>query len=253
MNRTEIIIEVCASSVEDVLVAGLCGAHRIELNSGLPLGGLTPSIGLVQVAKQMTKLPIIAMVRPRESGFLYSEHEFNVLRRDIDHVVGMGVVGIAVGLLDGERRIDQRRAELLRQQTPNIELVFHRAFDLTHDWRQALDDLVQLGFDRIMTSGRRSSALQGVELIAKMVELANNRIEILPAGGITAENAATILAVAGVSQLHGSFSTTSRDDTAASELSFTSMAADAAEFRRTSSESLKNLIKSLAASSSPEL
>jgi len=200
------ILEICAASVEDCLAAQNGGADRLELNSALAVGGLTPSLGLLQEARQSVHLPIIAMIRPRASGFYYSAREFAVMQRDIDLMLAHGAAGIAFGILDENGKIDRARCAQIIHQTPGAEIVFHRAFDITPDPLPALEQLIDLGVKRVVTSGQEKNVSEGADNIARFIRHANRRIEILPAGGINRDTLAGILRRTGCDQVHASLS-----------------------------------------------
>ncbi len=208
----QILLEVCIESVDDAATAVAAGADRLELNAALCLAGLTPSLGLLQEVRSRigSAVPIVAMLRPRGGNFCYSDSEFSTMRRDADLLLANGAGGIAFGILDANRRIDRRRSLLLVQQVlghpaANEGVVFHRAFDYVADPLAALDTLIALGVRRVLTSGQRPTALQGAEEIARYIQHAGDRIEILPAAGIGPENVRELLLRSGCRQVHGSF------------------------------------------------
>lgn len=205
-----ITLEICCGSIDDVFAAAAAGADRVELNSAMFLGGLTPSIGAVREAKK-AGIPIMAMVRPRDGGFCYSRREFDGMLEDIRVFVREGVDGLVFGVLNPDGSVDALRNSLLIEAAQGCETVFHRAFDVVPDWKSALDTLIRLGFNRVLTSGQASSALLGAETIKEMVAYANGRIQILPGGGIRHENAAKLIEKTGCTQLHSSCGTVCRD------------------------------------------
>ena len=211
MKHASIRVEVCVATVAESLTAESAGADRLELNSGLPLGGLTPSAALVQRVLQDCRLPVIAMVRPRPGGFCYSADDWNTLLNDATWLTAAGVHGLAFGCLTAERTIDVDRVREMRTRHPETELVFHRAFDLTKHWEQAIDQLIECGINRVMTSGQAPSVPEGIEKLAKIIEYANGRIEIIPAGGINETNVVEIVRSCGCDQIHGSFSSSVED------------------------------------------
>jgi copper homeostasis protein len=207
-----ILIEVAAGTVDDAVAAREAGADRVELNGGLELGGLTPSVGAVRLVREGARLPVIAMLRPRAGGFVYSQGEVKTIRRDAEVLCAEGVAGVAFGFLKGDRTIDlDATRELVRQLGGKVEAVFHRAFDVTPDPLAALETLVDLGLTRVLTSGQARGATEGAEVIRRLVERARGRIEILPGAGITAANARQIVERTGARQLHGSFSEVKHD------------------------------------------
>lgn len=184
----EILLEICCGSIDDAIQSEKGGADRVEFCSALFLGGLTPSIGAIQEAKCRLKIPVIAMVRPRGGGFCYSEAEFATMERDAEAALDAGVEGVVFGILKEDGRIDQRRTTHIRRIIGKRQAVFHRAFDVTPNPFQALEQLIDLGINRVLTSGQKDSAPEGVELIARLIERAGKRIEILPGGGIRPYN-----------------------------------------------------------------
>lgn len=206
-------LEVCAAGVDDAITATASGADRLELNAALELDGLTPSLGLLEEVRRAVHIPVVAMARPRPGDFCYTPVEFRVLRRDIDLALEHGADGIAFGVLTEGHRIDVERCrEVVRQveqaarsNGPRFQgAVFHRAFDAVADPHAAMEQLIDLGVRRVMTSGQRPTALEGSTLIAELVRRAAGRIEILPAGGVRPANAAQLLARTGCDQLHAS-------------------------------------------------
>ncbi len=198
------LIEAVCCSVEDALAAEQAGAGRIELCSAIELGGLTPSFGLVREVKKRCKLPAVAMVRPRPSGFAYTESELAVMADDAASLMAAGIDGLVLAALTAEGQIDVEacRTILSRVETSGLQTVFHRAFDATPDLFRSLEVLIDLGFTRILTSGGAPTAIEGTDVLAQLVDQAAGRIEILPAGGVRACNAAEILRRSGASQLH---------------------------------------------------
>ncbi len=206
-SMNPITLEVCVASAGDALAAQTGGADRIELNCALESGGLTPSVGLLDAVARATTLPVIAMIRPRPAGFCYSEGEFKTMLADIDAALDRGVAGIAFGVLDARGTIDVARCRLVVARTVGIDVVFHRAFDLTPDPAVALEQLIDVGIDRVLTSGQQPTAIAGTDDIARLHAQAAGRIEVLPGCGITPQHAAELIRRTGCHQLHGSFST----------------------------------------------
>lgn len=202
MNR--VLIEVCCGSADDVIQAHKAGACRVELNSDLFHGGLTPTLGALLVAKRETGMKIMAMVRPRAGGFCYTDAEFATAVEDARQLLAHGADGLVFGFLHPDGTVDEARTRVLAElaQSSGKETVFHRAMDVTPDWRAALDTLAALGITRVLTSGQEASVLLGTQTIREMAEYAAGRIEILPGGGIHARNIDRILAETGCRQLH---------------------------------------------------
>jgi copper homeostasis protein len=197
-----LIFEVCVDSAEAAMAAEEGGAHRVELCSDLLEGGLTPSAGTIRVARERVRIGIMAMVRPRGGDFCYTDTEFSVMREDLRTAVALGVNGVVVGILHPDGTIDRERtAELIALARP-LPVTFHRAFDVTRDPFEALETLVALGVERVLTSGQEPSAFEGLDLIAKLTRRAAGRIVVMPGGGITERNAGRIGAASGASELH---------------------------------------------------
>ncbi len=198
----DILLEICCGSTEDAVEAQSGGADRVELCSALFLGGLTPSAGSLVEAKQRLTIPIMAMNRPRPAGFCYSQVEFAVLERDTDLLLEHGADGIVFGILSADGTVDTRRASMIRGRIGSRQAVFHRAFDVTPDPFRALEELVDLGITRVLTSGQRSGAPKGRELIRQLIERAAGRIEVLPGAGIGFDNVRDLIIATGCTQIH---------------------------------------------------
>ena len=210
--RPRVLLEAAVGTAADAQTAQAAGADRIELNAALELGGLTPSLGTLIEVKRTTRLPVVVMIRPRGGGFVYGDADFAAMRRDAELALERGADGLAFGVLTGERTIDLARTrELARAVGGGCQTVFHRAFDLTPDPLEALDRLIDLGVTRVLTSGQRSTAMEGADRIRRLIDHARGRIEVLPGGGITSRNVAALIAATGAGQVHGSFSVRASD------------------------------------------
>jgi len=199
-----VLLEVPVSSAEDALAAQAGGADRLELNSALALGGLTPSLGTLIEVKAAVALPVLVMIRPRPGGFAYSETDFKVMQRDADLALEHVADGIVFGILGADGRVDRDRCRLLLRQVGERAAVFHRAFDVTPDPVVALEQLIELGFRRVMTSGQEESAYNGAMVIAELIRRAAGRIEVLPTGGVNRFTVADVVARTGCDQVHAS-------------------------------------------------
>ena len=197
-------IEVCCGSADDVIEAFHAGADRVELNSDLFHGGLTPTVGSLRVAKRETGMPIMTMVRPREGGFCYTPAEFAVCREDARVLLENGADGLVFGFLHEDGTIDRERTRILAETALEAgkEAVFHRAIDVVPDWREAIDLLAELRITRILTSGQEPDVAYGTETVRDMIAFAAGRLQILPGAGVTPRNMARILAETGADQLH---------------------------------------------------
>jgi len=188
--------------MDDAIKAEKGGADRVELCSALFLGGLTPSIGTIQEAKRRLKIPVMVMVRPRGGGFCYTEAEMATMERDTAAAIKNGADGIVFGILLPDGKIDLARCKRIRKLIGKRQAVFHRAIDVTPDPFESLEQLVDLGATRILTSGAQDSAPEGAELIRELIERAGKRIEIMPGGGILAYQARELVEKTGCRQIH---------------------------------------------------
>ncbi|XP_038200089.1 copper homeostasis protein cutC homolog isoform X3 [Arvicola amphibius] len=184
------LMEVCVDSVESAVNAERGGAGRIELCAGLLEGGTTPSMGILQVVKQSVQIPVFVMIRPRGGDFLYSDREIEVMKADIRLAKLYGADGLVFGALTEDGHIDKELC---------MSLV---AFDMVHDPMAALETLLTLGFERVLTSGCDSSALEGLPLIKQLIDEAKGRIVVMPGGGITDKNLQRILEGSGATEFH---------------------------------------------------
>lgn len=201
---SRVLIEVCCGSADDVIQAHLAGADRVELNSDMFHGGLTPTLGSLRVAKRETGLKVMAMVRPREGGFCYSPAEFAVCLEDARLLLEHGADGLVFGFLKENGTIDRERTEQLARLALDAgkDAVFHRAIDVVPDWREAIDQLAELGVTRILTSGQEPDVSLGTATVREMIAYARGRIQILPGAGITLRNASRVVAETGADQIH---------------------------------------------------
>lgn len=202
--KKKILLEVCCGSADDVIEAYRGGADRVELNSSLFHGGLTPTLGALRTAMAHTPLPVMAMVRPRQGGFCYTEAEFETALTDAKALAENGAAGLVFGFLHADGTIDEERCRQLTAiaKEAGKEAVFHRAIDVTPDWKRALDTLIELQVDRVLTSGQEPDVFFALDTIRAMIRYAGDAIEILPGAGITLRNAAKVSAYTGCTQLH---------------------------------------------------
>ena len=202
----EKIIEVCCGSYDDALASYRGGAKRIELNSALYLGGLTPSLASLILTKKNTDLKVIAMVRPRAAGFCYTNEEFETMKLDVTLMLENGADGIAFGCLTKDSEIDVKQTKEIVDiiKSFNKEVVFHRAFDCVKDVDKAMNILIELGVDRVLTSGLKPKAMEGIEMIKYLQDKYGDRIEILAGSGMNATNAKEMMDRTGICQVHSS-------------------------------------------------
>ena len=183
-----ILLEICCGSADDVIEAARGGADRVELNSSLFLGGLTPTAGMLRVLRRQTDIPVMAMVRPRAGGFCYTDAEFETAKEDARILLENGADGLVFGFLHEDGTVDEERTRALKEIAEGRPCVFHRAIDVVPDWKRALGQLIGLGVTRVLTSGQQSSALLALDTIREMIRYADGAIEILPGGGIRLGN-----------------------------------------------------------------
>ena len=182
------MIEICLEDVQSVLAAQKGGADRVELCSDLFEGGLTPSLGTVLTAKRLSSIPINCMIRPRGGDFCYSDLEFEAMKEDINAFKKAGVNGIVFGILTPEGDVDLNRSRQIIELARPLSVTFHRAFDMTRDPYKALEDLIALGVDRVLTSGQEATVSEGLDLLADLVRIAGDRIIVMPGCGISERN-----------------------------------------------------------------
>ncbi len=197
-----ILLEVCCGSADDVIQAYLGGANRVELNSCLFHGGLTPSVGELIVAKRNVPIPVMTMIRPRQGGFCYTAAEFETALADAEALLGYGSDGLVFGFLNNDGTLDEDRCKHLVALAGKKETVFHRAIDVTPDWRKLLERLIHLGVTRVLTSGQAPDVFYGTDVIREMVEFAQGAIQILPGAGVNVKNIDRIIAETGCGQIH---------------------------------------------------
>lgn len=195
-------IEICVDNIESAIIAEQAGADRLELCSALELGGITPSYAFVKTVLTYINIPISVMIRPRAGDFLFNNKELDIMLSDIEIFQKLGASGVVIGALTAKADLDLSIMRRLINQTDKQEITFHRAFDLLARPEIALEQLIELGCHRILTSGQRISAYQGKAQIASYVKQAKNRISIMAGAGITPQNARLIANETGVQELH---------------------------------------------------
>ena len=200
--ETPILIEACVNSTTSALAAQRGGAGRVELCDNLHEGGTTPSLGSIAAARRHLNIQLFVMIRPRGGDFLYSDLEFEIMREDVLRAKEAGADGVVFGILNPDGTIDAGRCTELAGLSAPLGVTFHRAFDMTADPFTALEDLMRLGIERVLTSGQRPSAPEGIDLIAELVDRAHNRITIMPGVSIDATNIAEIIDQTGAREYH---------------------------------------------------
>lgn len=199
-------LEVCANSVASALAAQEGGAVRVELCENLREGGTTPSYGQIMMARKLLNIKLYVLIRPRKGDFLYTDLEFDIMKADVDFCIKTGCDGIVIGLLTADGHVDKKRCgELVGMaKQGGLGVTFHRAFDMCADPAKALEDITDTGFERILTSGGKSTAIEGVNAIAHWVEKAAGRISIMPGGGMNEQTVYDIVHFTGVKEIHSS-------------------------------------------------
>jgi copper homeostasis protein len=195
-------LEICTDSVESAIDAQLAGADRIELCSNLGEGGTTPSSGTIRSARNNLNIALNVIIRPRGSDFLYSDREYDIMRRDIEFCGESGIDGVVIGILHTDGTVDIDRTKHLIELARPMTVTFHRAFDMCADPQKALEDIITAGADRLLTSGQENSALEGIDLLASLVRNAGGRIIIMPGGGITESNIEFLAHHTGAKEFH---------------------------------------------------
>ncbi len=199
------LLEVCANSFQSAVNANEAGAHRIELCQELSVGGITPSYGLIKEVVNAIDIPVFVLIRPRGGDFVYSDSEFDIMKEDIQICKDLGCRGIVSGVLNNDKTIDLKRTKELVELSKPLTFTFHRAFDEVETPKEALDQLINLNVDRVLTSGQQASAEQGIELLKELHKLANDKITILAGGGVSSDNASKFQDL-GLKEIHASAS-----------------------------------------------
>ena len=196
------IIEVCAESYEYAVKAEKAGADRIELCKDLHLDGLTPDYESSKRTIDTLDIPVFILIRPRGGDFIYSHEEFELMKRDILKFKKMGCKGIVSGVLNDDNSIDIERTKELVELSRPLEFTFHRAFDVVSDPLKEIENLIKIDIDRVLTSGQKNKAIEGLELLKELKDISKNRIKIMPGSGINTENLENFKSF---NELHGSF------------------------------------------------
>jgi copper homeostasis protein len=197
------LLEVCVADADSLAAAIAGGADRIELCSALELGGLTPGPGLVALAAK-APIPVMGLVRPRSGDFVCSAADIEAMRADIAGMRAAGLAGVVLGASRPDGRLDAEALRVLVETARGLSLTLHRAIDLVPDWREAIELAVQLGFDRILTSGGVANALTGKQQIGEILRLAGGRIAVMAGAGVTPANAGALLADLPLAEVHSS-------------------------------------------------
>lgn len=241
------ILEICAGSIESVIAARNGGAQRVELCSALSEGGLTPSVGLMRAARRVEGLKMHVLIRPRSGDFLYSREEIAIMRDDIRAAHDCGADGVVIGALNPCGTIDTDACAEMIAAAEEMSITFHRAFDMVSDADKALSEIIALGCHRILTSGLQPTAEEGIPMLRHLVEKAAGRIIIMPASGVSPQNARKIITMTGANEIHASARSEKRSGMTYRNSDVTMGAKDADEFARMETDEtiVKTIISNL--------
>lgn len=196
------LTEIVVYNIESALKAQEGGADRIELCDNPGEGGTTPSFGTIESVRQNVNLDVFVMIRPRGGDFLYSNYEFHSMKRDIHQCQKISVDGVVFGILNEDGTLDKKRCKALIDSARPLKVTCHRAFDMTRDPFEAMEDCIEVGFDRILTAGQQPQALAGASLIGELIKKATGRIAIMPGSGVNENTVQEILRKSGASEIH---------------------------------------------------
>ncbi len=195
-------VEVVVYNIESAMRAQEGGADRIELCENPGEGGTTPSYGTIEIVRQNVSIDVFVMIRPRGGDFHYSNYEFHAMKRDISQCQRLSVDGVVFGILNPDGTIDKKRCKELIERAKPLKVTCHRAFDMASDPFQALEDCIEVGFDRILTAGQQAQAVKGVDVISELVKRANNRIAIMAGSGVNEQTVEEIVSKTRVNEIH---------------------------------------------------
>ena len=196
------LLEICVDSVESAIAAERGGAGRVELCSDLLEGGITPSAGLIQIVREQLTIGVTVMVRPRGGDFFYTGHEFDAMKADIRHAKLLGVDGVVLGILDADGRVDVARTRELVALAAPLPVTFHRAIDVSADFKDSLDRVMASGARRVLTSGGKWRVADSLEHLAAAVLRTQGRVTIMAGGGLNPENIRMVAEKSGVVEYH---------------------------------------------------
>jgi len=201
---TGFVLEIAANSLNSALAAQEGGANRIELCNDLSNGGTTPSYGTLAITRDRLRIPLYVLIRPRTGDFCYDAGEIDVMLRDIDMCARVGCDGVVIGALDSQGDVDETVCRALIAAAGSLGVTFHRAFDVARDQNSALDTLIELGCERVLTSGGEANALAGAERIAGFVKQAGSRLRVMAGAGLDASNICEVARRSNAREFHGS-------------------------------------------------
>ncbi len=196
------ICEVVVYNIESALRAQEGGADRLELCDNPADGGTTPSFAMIEQVRQNISMDLYVMLRPRGGDFCYNNYEFHIMKRDLSQCQRLSVDGLVLGILNEDGTIDKKRCKELIAKSRPLKVTCHRAFDMTRDPFEALEDCIEVGFDRILTSGQRMKAIDGIDVISELVKKANGRISIMAGSGVNEDTVIEIVEKTSVNEIH---------------------------------------------------
>jgi copper homeostasis protein len=197
-------LEICANSLTSAFAAQEGGATRVELCDNLRDGGTTPSYGQIALAKSKLNIPVFPIIRPRAGDFLYSDLEFEIMKADVIACKTLGCPGVVFGILTPAGKVDLERCTILKTLAGPMSVSFHRAFDMTRSLPEALESLIDIGFERVLSSGSFPTAIEGASILSELIKQARNRIQVMPGSGIRPGNVRTLVEMTSAQALHAS-------------------------------------------------
>lgn len=197
-------IEIACFNLESALIAQKAGADRVELCADISVGGTTPTIEIIQQAREHLTIDFYVMIRPRGGNFVYSEVEFEQMKSEIETIKKLGVNGFVFGILNEDKTINIEQNKVLVELAKPFSSTFHRAFDEVSDYKKSLEDVISCGFSNILTSGTFPNVMEGKEVLKQLVIQANNRIEIMPGGGLRSTNISELNKMVNANWYHSS-------------------------------------------------
>jgi len=200
----KIILEGCVETIDAALEMEKAGVDRIELCSALSNGGVTPSYGSIKIAKERLSIPIHVIIRPRGGDYIYSDLEMEIMKRDIEFCKVNGIDGVVFGALTEDREVNKSMCKELLEVARPMKVTFHRAYDEAADPFEAVEAIVELGFDKLLTAGHKASAIEGSGLLADLVKKYGDQITIMPGSGINFNNVDDLHGIIGANEYHGS-------------------------------------------------
>jgi copper homeostasis protein len=198
------VLEICCYNLESAAIAADCGVDRVELCADPADGGTTPAMGLIKAVRKKISIELYPIIRIRGGDFLFSEEEFNVMLHDVEFCKSIGCDGVVIGMLLADGRVDKLHSSILAEKAYPMGVTFHRAFDWTRNPFESLEDIIDIGCERILTSGQQPTAIMGSHLIKDLIDQAGDRITIMPGSGIRASNIADLKKETGASEFHSS-------------------------------------------------